>query len=68
MIETKDNKGKGKRRGGGRALWSVLSSVSRIINEIREFSGHYSSMSSNAKAKHTHTHLYTINRKCSILC
>lgn len=38
-----------------RALWSALSSVRRIINEISEFSGHYSGMSSTAKAKDTHT-------------
>ena len=31
-----------------------LSSVSRIINEINEFSGHDSSTSSKPKTKHTH--------------
>lgn len=41
-----------EREWGLRALRSTLSSVSRIINEISEFSGHYSS---NAKAKDTHT-------------
>lgn len=55
--EQRENRGKedGKQRQKGgekegknwglRALWSPLSEVRRIINEISEFSGHYGGMS-----------------------
>jgi len=45
---------RGRRDEGGGALWNAFSSFNRIINEIREFSGHYSCMSNNAKPVDAH--------------